>query len=465
MKHTQLLIIESDQQAADAVEAICTPLVSNVDRASNEGQAINMLAAKHYGIAIVDISLRDDVGFKLYDYILKAHKTTYVLLRCRQPEVMEAIAATRAGCFAFFQLPSMHKQLPALLTAAANIDERRAGNSWRNLMLNRSAIMDALLDQIGHCAQSDLPVAITGLSGSGKRLTAELIHLASPRATEPFAVLDCRAKTTEQFLKELFGEVASTYSGGQDHEIGVFKRAQGGSVMLHHIDTLSLEAQEKLLSVLRAHQYRPIGSDRTSLINVRLMASSDRNLESEMMTGGFSEPLYYHLQAMQINVPELSEHAEDIPLLAKYRANRAAKKLGIAPKPLSSGAIQLLTEAAWPGNVRQLFDFIDNLVSDYQGQGSIPASEVEVRLADKPRAMPTFQEARAEFERDYLIQVLLVTEGNITQAARMADRNRTDFYKLLRRNNLEPSHFKNRPPVIKRGGKRGPLPRPKLKSA
>lgn len=464
MKHTQVIILESDNQVGDAIEAICEPLFENIDRSTDEAQAVDKLAQKHYGIAIVDISLQDNFGFKLYDYILKAHKMTLVILRCRQPEVMEAIAATRAGCFAFFQQTSMSIQLPALLNAAANIDEHRSGNSWRNLMIHRSAIIDTHLDHIGHCAQSELPVAITGPSGSGKRLTAELIHLASPRANEAFAVFDCRKKAPEQITKELFGYVSSTYAGNSEDKVGIFKRAEGGSVLLHHIDTLDMSVQLELLSVLRARQFRAVGSDRTNLINVRLLASSDRNLESEMMTGGFSESLYYHLQAMQVNVPELAEHAEDIPLLAKYRNSRAAKALNKVAKPLSSGAIQLLTETAWPGNIRQLFDFIDKLVEEYNGQGSIPASEIEDRLLDTPRSIPTFQQARAEFEREYLIQILLVTEGNITQAARIADRNRTDFYKLLKRNNLEPSHFKNRPPVIKRGGKRGPLPRPRLKA-
>jgi two-component system response regulator GlrR len=465
MQQTDIILIDTESEAIAAIREICEPLVASVDSAKDEANAIEQLARKHYGIAIVDISICDSSGFKLYDYILKAHKSTRVLLRCRQTDVMEAISATRNGCFAFFQLPSMQVQLPHLVQAAAQIDQRRAVNTWRNLMTHRSALIDTLLDQIGHCAGSDMPVHITGPAGSGKRLSAELIHLASDRAKSNFAVLDCRAKVPEQIIHDLFGYEAGAFPEAKTTEIGILKRTEGGSLLLHHVDTLPHSVQTQIIQLLETGLYRPLGALYNETLKTRIIATADRDLESEMMSGNLTEDLYYQLQAMQIKVPELAEHAEDIPLLIKQRAKQAAKLHDYASGSFSSGAMQLLTEASWPGNVKQLFDFIDECVAAYSEGGAIPAEFVESRLGDAPRAVPTFQEARAAFEREYLIQVLLISEGNVTQAARLADRNRTDFYKLLKRNNLDPSNFKHRPAVVKRSGQRGPLPRPRLKMA
>lgn len=465
MLHTDLLIIDSDPQAAQAVADTCSALLGSVDLVATEAQAIERLSKKHYGIAVVDISICDSSGFKLYDYLLKAHQNTRVILRCAQPQVMEAIAATRNGCFAFFQLGSMKTQLPHLVKAAAQIDARRAINTWRNLMLHRSAMIDRLLDQIDHCAAAVIPAHITGPAGAGKRLSAELIHLASARAKSKFAVLDCRGQVPEQLAHELFGYTAGAFPEAKSDAPGLLKRTEGGSLLLHHVDTLPESAQIQIVELLNKGLYRPLGALYNETLHTRIITSSDRDLESEMHTGNLIEPLYYHLQPMQISVPALAEHAEDIPLLVKQRAKHAAKQFDKIANTFSSSAMQLLTEASWPGNVQQLFNFIDDTVAEYEGSGSIPAQIVEQRLGNTPRAVPTFQEARAAFEREYLIQVLLISEGNVTQAARLADRNRTDFYKLLKRNNLEPSNFKHRPPAVKRSGKRGPLPRPRLKMA
>jgi len=465
MQHSDLLIVDSDLQAARLVADTCNLLIGQVDLCATESEAIERLSNKHYGIAIVDISICDSSGFKLYDYLLKAHQSTRVILRCGQSQVMEAIAATRNGCFAFFQLSSMETQLPHLVRAAAQIDARRALNTWRNLMVHRSALIDRLLDQIDHCAAAEIPVHITGPAGAGKRLSAELVHLAGPRAKAKFAVLDCRGKVAEQLMYELFGYTAGAFPEAANDLPGLLKRTEGGSLLLHHIDTLPEAVQVQIVDLLNSRLYRPFGALYNETLHTRIIASSDRDLESEMYTGNLIEPLYYHLQPMQIYVPELAEHAEDIPLLVKQRAKQAAKIFDKTSNSFSSGAMQLLTEASWPGNVQQLLDFIDDCVADFDGVGSIPAEFVEARLGNTPRAVPTFQEARAAFEREYLIQVLLISEGNVTQAARLADRNRTDFYKLLKRNNLDPSNFKHRPPTVKRSGKRGPLPRPRIKMA
>lgn len=465
MEQTSIILIDSDPQAMEAIHTLCSELVSTVETACDESSAIDQMSKKHFGIAIIDISICDSSGFKLYDYVLKAHKSTRILLRCRQNEVMEAISATRNGCFAFFQLPSMQVQLPHLVRAAAQIDQRRAQNTWRNLMTHRSALVDTLLDQIDHCAGSDKPVHITGPAGSGKRLSAELMHLASDRSKAKFAVLDCRAKVPEQIIHDLFGYEAGAFEQALTTEIGLLKRTEGGSLLLHHIDTLPLTVQTQIIALLDTGLYRPLGALYNETLKTRIITTADRDLESEMLAGNLAEALYYHLQAMQIEVPELAEHAEDIPLLVKQRAKRAAKANKGSSGTFSSSAMQLLTEASWPGNVKQLFEFVDECVNSYSAGGAIPVEFVEARLGNAPRAVPTFQEARAAFEREYLIQILLISEGNVTQAARLADRNRTDFYKLLKRNNLDPSNFKHRPAVVKRSSQRGPLPKPRLKMA
>ena len=465
MHDTNLLIIDSDPQAGAAVKETCEQYLASVDLVSSEDAAIERLSSQHYGIAIVDITLCDSSGFKLYDYLLRAHQSTRVILRCSKPQVMEAIAATRNDCFAFFQLSSMREQLPHLVKAAAAIDARRAVNTWRNLMLHRSALIDRLLDQIDHCANAEIPVHITGPAGSGKRLSAELIHLASESAKGRFAVLDCRGKAPQEIAHELLGYTRGAFPEATTDEPGLLKRTEGGSLLLHHIDTLPSTMQIQIVELLEKRLYRPLGALHNETLHTRIITSSDRDLESEMHTGNLIESLYYQLQPMQISVPELAEHAEDIPLLVKQHAKQAAKRLNKPSATFSSGAMQLLTEASWPGNVKQLFDFIDETLDAYHESGSIPAAVVEARLGNRDRAVPTFQEARAAFEREYLIQVLLISEGNVTQAARLADRNRTDFYKLLKRNNLDPANFKHRPPAVKRNGKRGPLPRPRLKMA
>jgi len=314
-------------------------------------------------------------------------------------------------------------------------------DDWRKAILTRSPLMEDVLRQVRLVAESDSSVLIYGESGTGKELIAQAIHKASRRWAQAFVPVNCGAIPETLLESELFGYSRGAFTGATHDRAGLFQSAHQGTLFLDEIGDMPLALQVKLLRVLQEKQVRPVGSTRAVPVDVRIVSATHRNLEAEMRRGNFREDLYYRLKVVALQVPNLAARREDIALLATHFLERCAAQsqkyvTGFAPEALS-----LLIQAPWPGNVRQLLNVVEQTVV-LSTTPILPASLVMQALSDTPATMPPLDDAKHFFEQEYLVRLLKITHGNVSQAARLAGRNRTEFYRLLERHQLDPAQFR-----------------------
>jgi two-component system response regulator GlrR len=284
-------------------------------------------------------------------------------------------------------------------------------------------------------------VCIFGQSGTGKELLARAIHRASPRNGAPFVAVNCGAIPEGLLESELFGHKKGSFTGAVSDRRGLFQAAQGGTLFLDEVGDMPLPLQVKLLRALEERKIRPVGSHESFDVDVRVVSATHRKLEERIASGEFREDLYYRLNVVKLYIPALAERREDIPLLANHFLRRLAERYRRGHLGFSPEAMQLLVSAPWPGNVRQLLNVIEQAVA-LASTEMIPESLVRQALDVADTALTPLDEARKAFERDYLVRILKITGGNVTKAARLAGRNRTEFYRLLERHSLEPGMFK-----------------------
>jgi two-component system response regulator GlrR len=384
-------------------------------------------------------------GLQLFETIHRQHPTMPVIILTAHGTIPDAVSATQRGVFGFLTKPFDSQDLLQKVAAAVALSGDSPGTTaddeWRSGIITRSPVMEDLLRQARLVADSDASVLITGESGTGKELMAQAIHRASRRRARPFVAVNCGAIPGELLESELFGHARGAFTGAVQAHKGLFQAADGGTLLLDEIGDMPLPLQVKLLRVLQEGEVRPVGSTQAIPVNVRVISATHRDLEAQRAAGLFREDLYYRLNVVSLRLPPLAERREDISLLASDFLKRLAERYEKPVSSLAPDAMQLLVAAPWPGNVRQLLNLLEQAVA-LNTTSMIPASLVQSALREDAAALVPFEEARKTFERDYLVRLLKITGGNVTQAAQMAKRNRTEFYKLLQRHMLEPAMFK-----------------------
>jgi two-component system response regulator GlrR len=362
--------------------------------------------------------------------------------------VPDAVSAIRSGVFGYLTKPFDSKTLLNQVEKAlklsghpADVATNTPSDAWSQEIITRSGRMQDLLSQARLMADSDANVFIQGESGTGKELLARAIHRASPRGTKPFIAVNCGAIPEALLESELFGHVKGAFTGATRDHNGLFQAAHRGTLFLDEIGDMPLALQVKLLRVLQEKEVRPVGATDTIAVDVRIISATHRNLEEALVAGTFREDLYYRLNVVALSLPPLRERREDIPILASHFLDTLNKRYNKKVNGFSPEAMELLVMAQWPGNVRQLFNVAEQTLA-LSTTSIIPAALVQKCLQGDTAVIPSFEEARRRFERDYLAQLLKITNGNVSQAARLAKRNRTEFYKLLQRNELNPGTFK-----------------------
>jgi two-component system response regulator GlrR len=303
--------------------------------------------------------------------------------------------------------------------------------------------MKEILNQAKMVAATDARVLITGESGTGKEILAQAIHRASPRHNQPFVAINCSAMAENLLESELFGHEKGAFTGATRSHKGLFQAAEGGTLLLDEIGDMPMRLQVKLLRVLQENQVRPVGSTEAIDVDVRVISATHRDLQDLMRQGRFREDLYYRLNVVNIHLPALDERREDIPLLVAHFLQSIAREAGQERKVYAPEAVEMLVTAEWPGNIRQLSNVVRQNVA-LSRSPVISAELVQQSLGEHSGKLLSFTDARDEFTRNYLSQILQITQGNVSQAARLAKRNRTDFYKLLSRHDLNPDQFKSR---------------------
>jgi two-component system response regulator GlrR len=391
-------------------------------------------------LVITDLRMDQMDGIGLLKELQSRWPGLKVIILTAHGTIPDAVYATQSGAFGFLTKPVDkqdlldHVQRALKVSGFAHVDE-----DWRAAIITRSQLMEDKLAQANMVAGTDARVLITGESGTGKELIARAIHEASPRRNKAFAVVNCSATAEDILESELFGHDKGATPAARAQK-GLFETLDGGTLLLDEVGDMPMRLQVRLLRVLQENQIRPIGSSEAVAINVRVISATRRDLHQLMVAGQFREDLYYRLNVVHIEVPALGRRREDIPLLVAHFLEQIAKETG-QRKIYAPEAVELLATAEWPGNVRQLYNVVRQNVALSQG-AIITAELVQQSLGGNPTRLPSFDEARDEFTRNYLSQILQITTGNVSQAARLAKRNRTDFYKLLSRHQLQPDDFK-----------------------
>ncbi|VAL63390.1 two component, sigma54 specific, Fis family transcriptional regulator [Enterobacter kobei] len=440
-KPAHLLLVDDDP---GLLKLLGMRLVSegySVVTAESGQEGLKVLSREKIDLVISDLRMDEMDGLQLFAEIQKQQPGMPVIILTAHGSIPDAVAATQQGVFSFLTKPvdkdALYKAIDSALEHAAPSGD----DVWRESIVTRSPIMLRLLEQARMVAQSDVSVLINGQSGTGKEILAQAIHNASPRSKNAFIAINCGALPEQLLESELFGHARGAFTGAVSSREGLFQAAEGGTLFLDEIGDMPAPLQVKLLRVLQERKVRPLGSNRDIDINVRIISATHRDLPKVMARNEFREDLYYRLNVVNLKIPALAERAEDIPLLANHLLRQAADRHKPFVRAFSTDAMKRLMAASWPGNVRQLVNVIEQCVA-LTSSPVISDALVEQALEGENTALPTFAEARNQFELNYLRKLLQITKGNVTHAARMAGRNRTEFYKLLSRHELEANDFK-----------------------
>jgi two-component system response regulator GlrR len=443
-----LLLVDDDP---DLLRLLTIRLKANgygVTAVESAQRALASIAASRPDLVLTDLRMEGMDGMALFQEIQGAYPGLPVVILTAHGSIPDAVAAVKRGVFGYLTKPydagELLGQIERALTLHGGSGAMQAGvgQVWREDIITRSSLMEDLLAKAQRVAAGDASVLIQGESGSGKELLARAIHRASPRANQPFVAINCGAIPETLLESELFGHTKGSFTGAIADQRGLFVAADKGTLFLDEIGDMPLALQVKLLRVIETREVRPIGATRSIPFDVRIISATHRELAKEKENGTFREDLYYRLNVVTLKLPSLDERPEDIALLADYFLKKLAPRYGRDKAAFAPEALELLVKAKWPGNVRQLFNVVEQSIALCPTE-IIPQAFVEQAIQVEMHEMTSFEDARKRFERDYLTRILKLTKGSVTQAAKLARRNRTEFYKLLQRHGIEAAVFKS----------------------
>jgi two-component system response regulator GlrR len=443
-----LLLVDDDP---DLLRLLAIRLKANgygVTAVDSAQRALASIAASRPDLVLTDLKMEGMDGMALFQEIQASYPGLPVIILTAHGTIPDAVAAVKRGVFGYLTKPydadELLRQIERALTLHGGSSSMQAGvgQIWREDIVTRSSLMEDLLAKAQRVAAGDASVLIQGESGSGKELLARAIHRASPRANQPFIAINCGAIPETLLESELFGHQKGSFTGAIADQRGLFIAADKGTLFLDEIGDMPLALQVKLLRVIETREVRPIGATRSIPFDVRIISATHRDLAAEKDNGNFREDLYYRLNVVTLKLPSLDERPEDTALLAEHFLNKLAPRYGRDKAAFSPEALELLVKAKWPGNVRQLFNVVEQSIALCPTE-IIPQSFVEQAIQVEMHEMTSFEDARKRFERDYLTRILKMTKGSVTQAAKLARRNRTEFYKLLQRHGIEAAVFKS----------------------
>jgi two-component system response regulator GlrR len=369
--------------------------------------------------------------------------------RCKPDKMFELL---KAGVVDFITPPL--KVIDVLPRVWRLLDQKHRGKTLTqklkedlglNQLVGETLAFTAVITKIPVVAKCEASVLISGETGTGKELCARAIHYLSPRAGKPFVPLDCGAIPTELMENELFGHVRGAFTGASFSQTGLIREADGGTLFLDDVDCLPLSAQVKLLRFLQEKEYRRLGSPKLAHADVRIIAATNRDLSEEVTKGKFRDDLYYRLNIIPLTLPPLRERREDIPLLARHFLSKYGAEFNREVAGFASEALEKLIPYEWPGNVRELEYVVERAVV-LSDQTVIRGNDVVLPTPKATKPQESFKEAKAtvvaQFERSYIHGLLIVHQGNISKAARAAQKNRRAFWQLIRKHGIDVQNFK-----------------------
>jgi two-component system nitrogen regulation response regulator NtrX len=442
------LVVDDEQGIRESLTGVLEDEGYRVEAVESGEACLERLNRNHYDMVLLDIWLPGLDGIQTLEKIQALTTPPLVIMISGHGTIEAAVRSTKLGAFDFLEKPlSLDKTLLTLKHAARqsrlSAENRRLLErlEGQHRIMGDSVPLKALRQQLALAGPTSGRVLIYGESGTGKELVAHALHNLSRRTEQPFVEVNCAAIPEELIESELFGHVKGSFTGALDDKVGKFEQADSGTLFLDEVGDMSLRTQAKVLRVIEEQRFAPIGSGKNLTVDVRVLAATNKNLDEEIQKGNFREDLFYRLNVIPFYVPPLREHTEDIPALANYFLSEFARAYGRRPKRLSESALEVLLRYRWPGNVRELRNLVERLVIMVTGE-KIERRHLPPNLQhDHARAIPTrasaagfssLHEARAAYERDYILRKLEENQGNVTRAAEVLGLERSHLYRKMK---------------------------------
>ncbi|KEZ78542.1 sigma 54-interacting transcriptional regulator [Salinisphaera hydrothermalis] len=447
----RLLLVDDDPSLRRLMTIRLEGVGHTVASVESADRALEVLGEFGAECVITDLRMDGMDGLDLLQRLSINHPNVPVIVITAHGTIPDAVSATQAGALDFLAKPVDKETLLARVDQAlaqGGMPARDWDSIWQARIVTRSPMMRERLAEARMVAETDSSILITGESGTGKEVMARVMHEASPRAEHSFVALNCGAMPEQLLESELFGHEKGAFTDAKSAQPGLFRSAEGGTIFLDEIGDMPIALQVKLLRVLQEREVRPVGGRHSIPVDVRVISATHRNLDEAIAEGAFREDLYYRLAVVSLALPSLAQRPEDIAPLVRHFLDRLARRAGQRPKVYAPDAMERLTAYTWPGNIRQLSNVVEHNVALTRGP-VIGRAAVDKALAQhgdpdaSTSSIRPLAQARDEFVHDYLVQLLRITEGNVARSARLAQRNRTEFYKLLNRHAIDPAQFKH----------------------
>jgi two-component system response regulator GlrR len=462
----KILVVDDDPNLIELVKMRLESAGYDVTAAVKEDDAIGALKSQPVDLCLLDLMLTQRDGISLMEEMHAITPDIPAIILTAHGTIESAVEAMRKGAYSYLTKPFEPQDL--LLQIERALEHRRLNSEIKRLkglleerydfanIIARSAKMRSVLDIVTRIARLDSTVYIHGESGTGKELIAKAIHLASDRKEQAFVALNCAALPETLLESELFGHEKGAFTGAVKSTRGLFTQAHAGTLFLDEIGDMPLSTQSKLLRVLQERQFYSVGSEAPMEVDVRVIIATNKDLAEQVKKGLFRDDLFYRIHVIPIYLPPLRERKEDIVALVEHFLKKCSQQMKKEVKGVTPEALKKMMLHDWPGNVRELENTIeyavamtqkDVITDDYVLQTKPALSDgtkmlAQDKTADSDERLKPLKDARDAFERDYLVQVLSMTEGNVSQAAKLAGKYRADLYDLLKKHDLKVDDFK-----------------------
>jgi two-component system response regulator GlrR len=451
MTPAKILVVDDDKNLIELIKMRLEAASYEVITAGREEEAVDAVKDQGFDLSIVDLRLIRQDGLALMEEIHSINPIMPVIILTAHGTIENAVEAMKRGAYSYLTKPFETRDL--LFQIEKALENRRLSSEIQRLkdllgerygfanIVAKSEKMQSVLEAVARIAPTDSTVYLHGESGTGKEVIAKAIHLASPRKNKVFVAINCAALPETLLESELFGHEKGAFTGAFRTTKGLFTQAHEGTIFLDEIGDMPLSIQAKLLRALEERQFYPIGGEKPVRVDVRVIVATKRDLEEDVKKGLFREDLFYRIHVIPILLPPLRDRKEDIPHLVDHLLRKICQQMKKEVKGLTPQAMQKLMLHDWPGNVRELENTIEYAVA------MSPQDVVtdEYVLQTKPGVQEPFKplkEAKDAFEKNYLIHLLQVCEGNVSKAAKLAGKYRADFYDLLKKHEVNPQEFK-----------------------
>jgi two-component system response regulator GlrR len=449
----KILVVDDDINILKVIKMRLEAEGYRVTTAGKAKTALKLANDDVFDFAMVDLKLNGINGIQLMENLHQLNPEMPVIILTAYGTIKSAVEAMRKGAYSYLTKPFNYDEL--LLQTKNCLEKTKLAKEIKILkkmvkdrygfdnIIGRSNKMEKVLEQVTKVADSDSTIYIEGESGTGKELIAKTLHLASSRAERQFVAINCAAIPDMLFESELFGYEKGAFTGAMQNKEGLFSRAQGGTFFLDEISEMPLSMQAKLLRVMQEKEFFPVGGRKTIKMDIRFIATSNKKLKEEVTKGNFREDLFYRIHVIVIQLPPLRERKGDVQVLSHHFLEKLSKDMNKKINRFSSAALQKLMLHSWPGNVRELQNTIESAVA-MANEDIISDDLILPTLNAEVNNLKPLKDAKENFEKNYLLQLIELTEGNVAQAARLAGKYRADLYELLKKYGLKPSNFRKK---------------------